>query len=82
MLSPHFVTDLSHFTASHAGPYGTIVSSWKRVGASIEYTITIPANSGATVVFDGIAGQHVYLDKKQVSLKTTLEAGTYQFVVK
>jgi alpha-L-rhamnosidase len=82
LLSPHFVTGLSHFTANHTGPYGTIISSWKRVGTTVEYTVTIPANSGATVVFDETVGQHVYLDKKQVPFKTTLKAGTYQFVIK
>ena len=82
LLSPHFVSGLSHFTASHTGPYGTIVSSWKRVGASVEYSITIPANSGAMVVFDETAGQLVYLYKKQVPFKAILKAGTYIFVIK
>jgi alpha-L-rhamnosidase len=49
LLSPNFVTGLTHFEASHKGPYGTIVSSWKRTGNSISYTVTIPANSTATL---------------------------------
>jgi alpha-L-rhamnosidase len=82
LLQPHFVSGLSHFTASHNGPYGTIISSWKRVGQTIEFTATIPANSGATVQLDVAAGQHVYMDGKQVPEKLDISSGTYRFVIK
>jgi alpha-L-rhamnosidase len=49
LLSPNFVTGLTHFEASHEGPYGTIVSSWKRTANGISYTVIIPANSTATL---------------------------------
>jgi alpha-L-rhamnosidase len=82
LLSPHFVSGLSHFTASHRGPYGNIVSSWKRVGNTVEYTVTIPANSSATVSLDVMPGQQALLEGKPVPAKNTLKSGTYHFVIK
>lgn len=82
LLSPHFVSGLSHFTASHRGPYGNIVSSWKRAGNTVAYTVTIPANSSATVSIDVVSGQQVLLEGKPVPAKTPLKSGTYHFVIK
>lgn len=53
MLKPNFVTGLSHFEASHESPYGNIVSSWQRRGKTIEYKVTVPANSTATLYLNG-----------------------------
>lgn len=53
ILKPHFVAGLSHFEASHEGPYGLIVSSWKRKGKVITYDVTVPTNSTATLYLDG-----------------------------
>lgn len=50
LLQPHFVAGLDSFTAKHTGPYGEIVSSWKRVGGQVNYMVTIPPNSTATLV--------------------------------
>ncbi|GAB3011939.1 glycoside hydrolase family 78 protein [Niabella terrae] len=55
-LQPHFPKDLQYFTASHRGPYGNIVSSWKRKGRKITYEAVIPPNSTATVDFAGQQG--------------------------
>ena len=49
LIEPHFVTGLTHFEARHTGPYGEIVSSWKREANKIIYTVVIPANSTATL---------------------------------
>ncbi len=49
ILEPHFVAGLEHFEARHTGPFGEIVSSWKREGGKVIYTATIPANSTATL---------------------------------
>ncbi|MCD6355469.1 MAG: family 78 glycoside hydrolase catalytic domain [Prolixibacteraceae bacterium] len=49
VLKPHFVSGLEQFEAKHDGPYGTIVSSWKKSGEEIEYNVTVPANSTATL---------------------------------
>lgn len=53
ILRPNFVTGLSHFEASHESPYGNIVSSWQRRGKTIEYKVTVPANSTATLYLNG-----------------------------
>ncbi|MFA6127865.1 MAG: family 78 glycoside hydrolase catalytic domain [Bacteroidales bacterium] len=49
LLEPHFVKGLTHFEARHTGPYGEIVSSWKREGNKVLYTVVIPPNSTATL---------------------------------
>ncbi|RZJ78945.1 MAG: hypothetical protein EOO20_27340, partial [Chryseobacterium sp.] len=82
LLKPHFVQGLSHFTASHKGPYGTIVSSWKRNGKSINYDVKIPANSSATLTIDEIEGKKVYLNDKLVGNNFELAAGKYSFEIK
>ncbi|MGQ8338229.1 glycoside hydrolase family 78 protein [Sunxiuqinia sp. A32] len=53
ILKPNFVSGLSHFEARHEGPYGTILSSWKKRGDKIEYKVTVPANSKATLYLSG-----------------------------
>jgi len=53
ILKPDFVKGLTSFEASHTGPYGNILSSWKRVGKSIEYHVTIPPNSSAALTLKG-----------------------------
>ncbi|MFA5816867.1 MAG: family 78 glycoside hydrolase catalytic domain [Bacteroidales bacterium] len=68
ILEPHFVKELTHFEASHTGPYGEIVSSWKREGNKIIYTVVIPPNSTATL----------RLESGKV---LQLESGRYEMVV-
>jgi alpha-L-rhamnosidase len=52
LLEPHFVEGLDQFYAEHDGPYGKIVSSWKKENDKIIYQVTIPANSSATIKLD------------------------------
>lgn len=79
ILEPHFVTGLNHYESSHDGPYGKIVSSWKREGKGVHYTITIPANSTATLILPEMAAHQAKLDGKIISEKDLqLQAGTYQ----
>lgn len=80
LLKPNFVTDF--FSASHDGPYGRIVSSWKRVGNTIEYTVVVPPNSTATVFFPVKPEQRAHLDGKAVSNLLDIKAGSYLFVIK
>ena len=49
LLKPNFVAGLDFFTAEHNSPYGRIVSSWEKTGRDVEYHVTIPANSTATL---------------------------------
>ncbi|HWK04608.1 MAG TPA: family 78 glycoside hydrolase catalytic domain [Puia sp.] len=69
LLEPHFVAGLDQFTATHEGPYGKIVSSWKKDGAVVHYTVTIPPSSTATL----------WLPHQKT---TELQAGTYQFEIR
>ena len=68
LLQPHFVSALNHCETTHQSPYGTIVSSWKRIGKKIVYTVVVPANSTATLTLDG--------------KKESLVAGKYTFEIK
>lgn len=80
LLKPHFVEGLDHFEATHDGPYGAIISSWKRTGAGIAYQVTIPANATATVTLPVIKGLQVSLANKPVNTaESKLTAGSYLF---
>jgi len=82
LLHPHFVAGLDHFTASHDGPYGKILSSWKRVGEGIKYNVKIPANSTASLEIPNVKGKKVYLNGKTIQNKTEISAGSYEFEIK
>lgn len=53
ILKPNFVPGLNHFEASYEGPYGTVVSSWKRKGKTVQYSVSVPANSTAVLYLKG-----------------------------
>lgn len=82
LLRPNFVTGLKYFNARHDGPYGTILSSWKRGGRTIRYTVSVPPNSTATILFPVKQGQKAYLNGKTITDLTNIKAGTYKFIVK
>lgn len=84
LLQPHFVKGLEDFKVSHKGPYGTLVSEWKRVGKTVVYTLVIPPNSTAELVFDATVKQVQMKGQNEVfdlSKSIKLEAGKYEFVV-
>lgn len=84
VLQPHFVKELDQFTAEHDGPYGKIVSGWKRSGEKVEYTVVVPPNSGAILYLEA---ETVRQDNRLLSSETPgrftvpLEAGTYVFEI-
>lgn len=53
LLEPHFVKGLEKFEAQHNGPYGKILSRWKKYNGKIFYDIIVPPNSSATLVING-----------------------------
>ena len=55
ILKPDFVSGLKEFEAEHMGPFGKIISSWKRSSGSISYNVAIPPNSTATLYLPGDA---------------------------
>ncbi|MDO3644335.1 alpha-L-rhamnosidase [Mucilaginibacter sp. L3T2-6] len=79
ILTPNFVDKLGHFEAEHTGPYGKIVSSWKRTNGVIIYSVVIPANSAARIYFP--AGKQAILNGKWLNTVKGLdiEAGSYVF---
>ncbi len=84
ILSPNFVDGLNHFEAKHIGPYGEIVSSWKREGKSVVYDVVIPANSTASITFPQDGGKKVYEDGKllNISGQYKITSGTYEFEIR
>jgi alpha-L-rhamnosidase len=81
-LKPNFPIGLHHFEASHDGPYGKIVSNWKRKGKGIQYMVTVPANSTASVSLPLLAGQHAYLNGDQLVGVKDIGSGTYKFEIR
>ena len=88
MLKPYFVKGLDSFEAKHTGPYGEIVSSWKREGNKINYTVIIPANSTASLFLTAKSvfknNQRVVNSKKDNEIQSfvlKLDAGNYQFTI-
>ena len=93
VLRPNFVTGLSLFEASHESPYGNVVSSWRRKGKTIEYKVTIPANSTATLYLNGksIRENNKPLEKNSlIEIKKSgqdrheinLKSGSYSFTIR
>lgn len=97
LLEPHFVEGLNHFEATHTGPFGKIVSSWKKEGGKILYSVVIPANSTAAIILEVPAGRKAYAGDKLIDKNSGLisnysaskgkvlfsvQAGTYNFEIK
>ena len=93
VLKPNFVKGLTHFEASHESPYGNIISSWRRKGKTIEYEVTVPANSTATLYLNGKSIREnnkpleknplIELNKSDPGMHILrLKAGSYSFSIK
>lgn len=82
LLNPNFVSGLEHFNAIYNGPYGEIVSSWKRKGSSVIYNVTIPANSSATITFPLNEDKRAYRGDKLMKQQFRISAGRYEFEIK
>ncbi|AMR32219.1 alpha-rhamnosidase [Mucilaginibacter sp. PAMC 26640] len=82
ILKPNFVAGLNEFNSAHTGPYGKIVSSWKKNGTAVVYDVTVPANTTAAIIFP--QGKKVYLAGKLVPVKGmyNVNAGSYKFEVR
>ncbi len=86
IIRPNIVEKLDQFEASHESPYGTIVSSWKRIRGKVIYDLTIPPNSTATLYLKGskISEQRNLLKwiQQKGIFKVDLTAGIYRFTIK
>ena len=65
-LQPNFVKGLPSFEAEFNSPYGKILSSWKRIKNMVQYIITIPPNSSATVY---LKAEKIIVNNKELDLK-------------
>ncbi len=85
LLEPHFVKGLQHFEAAHKGPFGEIISEWKKDGKKVNYTVIIPPNSTAELFLSKLVKQVKMKGKNEIldlSKPIKLEAGKYEFVIK
>ena len=96
ILCPVPVGDLTWAKASHQSPYGKILSDWKTSGNAFHWSVSIPANTTATMYVPAKDAASVKesgnpLEKaKGVKLLRmegdravlAVESGSYQFLVK
>ena len=83
IIAPNVMDGLDSFEASHIGPYGKILSSWKRINNGIQYEIMIPANSNATLELNDKNGEYIEVNgKKNQDKKISLNAGSYSITQK
>lgn len=86
LLKPNFVSGLDAFEAKHTSPYGEIVSSWEKSKRMINYTVTIPSNSTASLYLDAAVFKVKCEELKPNTAlpkggPITLSAGTYHFKI-
>ena len=89
IMKPDFNAGLTFVNASYESIYGLIKSDWKKNESTLEWKITIPANSSAVVYLPATNASSVMVNKQKLaqfssSYKTennnivlTLESGTY-----
>ena len=82
ILKPNFVKGLKDIKVKHNGPYGEIISQWRKVDGKVEYKIVIPPNSTATLILpnryeQGLSEFKISEDNGMVSVE--LSTGTYRF---
>jgi len=92
ILKPNFVAGLDEFECSHEGPYGSIVSSWKKSGATVSYEVSIPPNSSASLHLDAVEilengkaiSENAFIDSVKLgenSYELHLVSGNYNFTI-
>jgi alpha-L-rhamnosidase len=85
ILRPNFVEGLDHFEASHESPYGRITSAWEKKGNNVNYRVTVPANSKATLYLKGKlvsqAGKVLKGDENGI-FRIEIKSGNHSFVIK
>ena len=90
VVHPHLDASMASARAEYASVYGKILSDWKGTPSGpFSLTVTIPANTSATVFLPVIQGAHVTEDGRPISVQAERGAspvhvgsGTYTFEVK
>lgn len=94
IMKPDFNAGLTFVNASYESIYGLIKSDWKKSKNTLEWKITIPANSSAVVYLPTTNASSVTVNKQKLaqfssfyktennSIVLTLESGTYTLNLK
>jgi alpha-L-rhamnosidase len=94
IMKPDFNAGLTFVNASYESNYGLIKSDWKKNKNTLEWKITIPANSSAVVYLPATKASSVTVNKQKLaqfsssyktennSIVLTLESGSYVLDVK
>lgn len=89
LLKPDFsIPDLSGITASYNTPYGLLESVWVKTASRLQWTVTIPCNTTATVVLPTIDPKAVktpgvkYVGREGNNTLWSMGSGTYHLDVK
>jgi len=93
LIRPYFLEDLSWAAASYDSLFGTIRSSWRRLGSSLELELTIPPNTHATIHLPSTSDARISESGKELGfaegvesvrndgkiVMVRIQAGTYHF---
>ena len=92
ILQPEFNQDMDYAKGGFESMYGPIYSTWEKVPEGYKYSVTIPANTSATLSLDASAlknvsvlkGKEGILSAKYVKGKAQYDmgAGSYEFTIK
>ncbi|WP_317173345.1 family 78 glycoside hydrolase catalytic domain [Hymenobacter armeniacus] len=94
-IRPEPVGDVTSARATHRSPYGLIATDWKKSANSFELTVTIPANTSATIYLPALPLANItesrqpidavraltVLGREQDKVRLRVGSGTYHFVV-
>jgi len=80
ILDPQVMDGLDSFEASHIGPYGKIISAWKKTEKGAQYNISIPANSTATFNIDLPPGSNIFVNGK-INNKSKIDLPAGQYII-
>jgi alpha-L-rhamnosidase len=88
ILKPVFPKGLNFVKSSHNSPYGIIKSEWKRVGNDLNWKVSIPANTTATVylpengniTLNGNKIEQKLVKTNPLEVSFTLGSGEYEII--
>ncbi|RRB01214.1 glycoside hydrolase family 78 protein [Larkinella rosea] len=96
VIKPEVVGDITHTNVRYVSPYGPIRSEWKKTGSQLELTVSIPANTTATVFLPASTADRISESGKSLENRNDIKvlrtengksglgigSGTYVFSVK
>ena len=69
VIEPKVGGSITHAECEYDSAYGTVRSSWRRMGEGVEYSVTVPSNTEAEFISRGerrllLPGKHVFVLNK------------------